>query len=581
MITIFPSSRYTARIVVKKLLIGSLFWVAFCALFAGSARADNPIIPHQGVCDPRIHIFNGKAYLFSTHDDGPGHPAFTMHDWQVFSSPDLVSWKKEFVLRPEDTFMGPISDCWATDGAERHGKYYFYFSEGQSCLGVAVSTNGPGGPYKDALGKPILPQGIAPTPSYDPTVYIDDDPGKTPYIVWGYTCDGHQYHIARLNEDMISLAEKPRPVTLINGWTTDAACITKHKGIYYLNTHGSYYATSDNVYGPYTLRGNFCHDGTVDHGGFFNWHNQSFFAYGNVDGTNIYYRMTKIVYAHYKDNGDIVTDPFIEQSPLGVGQYDARWRKIEAEWFFAASDGVDKRQNATGFEMRNLTDGSWLFFPKVRNLHKNAVLHFTVSSANPAGGRIEVHQDKVNGPLLGSALVPNTGAWTTYQTATCPLTNDAGTKDLYLVFKGSGGELLRLDWFNTDSVPVTANYEAEDGELAGGCSKNTNHGGFSGTGFVDGFGNAGASATITARNVPAGDGDITIRYSAGAGAQPLALSVNGAKIRDVYFPGTTDWETWADLTKTVPLKAGTNTITLRTDRGGPVNIDSIAVPHTP
>jgi hypothetical protein len=164
---------------------------------------------------------------------------------------------------------------------------------------------------------------------------------------------------------------------------------------------------------------------------------------------------------------------------------------------------------------------------------------------------------------------------------TCPLTNDAGTKDLYLVFKGSGGELLRLDWFNTDSVPVTANYEAEDGVLAGGCGKNTNHGGFSGTGFVDGFGNAGASATITARNVPEGEGDITIRYSAGVGDQPLALSVNGTKIRDVYFPGTTDWETWADITETVPLKAGTNSITLRTDRGVPVNIDSIAVPKTP
>jgi arabinoxylan arabinofuranohydrolase len=66
-------------------------------LLTGIARADNPIIPHQGVCDPRIHIFNNRAWLFSTHDDARGHPAFTMYDWQLFSSPDLIHWRKEFV----------------------------------------------------------------------------------------------------------------------------------------------------------------------------------------------------------------------------------------------------------------------------------------------------------------------------------------------------------------------------------------------------------------------------------------------------------------------------------------------------
>lgn len=340
-----------------------------CAPFVGITRADNRIIPSQGVCDPRIHIFNDKAYLFSTHDDAPHHPDYTMYDWQVFSSPDLVNWQKEFVLKPEDTFMGRITKGYATDGAERSGNYYIYFSEDQKCLGVAVSKNGPSGPYKDALGKPLLPEGLAPTASYDPTVFIDNDATHTPYIIWGYTVNRKQYYMARLNEDMISLAEKPRPVTLINGWQNDAPFISKHNGVYYLNSHGANYATSQSVYGPYTFRGIFSHDQTVDHGGFFNWHNQTFFAYGVPDGDR-FYRKTKIVYAHYKDNGNIADDPFIEQSPLGVGQYDAAWTKIEAEWYFAASDGTLKRQNATGFEMRGLTNGSWLAYPKIRNLSK-------------------------------------------------------------------------------------------------------------------------------------------------------------------------------------------------------------------
>jgi len=441
--------------------IATLAWLGVgWALLTSIALADNPIIPQQGVCDPRIHIFHDRAYFFSTHDDAPGHPGFLMHDWQVFSSPDLVQWRKEFVLKPEDTFMGPTTDCWATDGAGRNGKYYFYFSKGQECLGVALSTNGPGGPYWDALGKPLLPKGLTPTAQYDPTVFIDDDAAHTPYLVWGYTVVGQQYHIARLNEDMISLAENPRPVTLINGWQNDAPFIMKHNGIYYLNSHGGVYATATNVYGPYTFRGVFSQDQTVDHAGFFNWHNQTFLTYAVPDG-DTYYRKTKIVYAHFKDNGDIADDPFIEQSSLGVGQYDARWEKIQAEWFFAAADGVEKHENATGFEVRNLTSGSWLAYPNLRNLKENAVLSFCASSANPTGGSIEVHQDSVNGPVLGQCLVPYTGSWTNYQTVKCKLTNRAGTRDLCLVFKGRAGELLRLDWFMAGGFEGTAKYDAQ------------------------------------------------------------------------------------------------------------------------
>jgi len=441
--------------------IAALGWLGVCCvLLTGMARADNPIIPLQGVCDPRIHIFHDRVYLFSTHDDAPGHPGFLMRDWQVFSSPDMVQWRKEFVLKPEDTFMGPTTDCWATDGAGRNGKYYFYFSKGQECLGVAVSTNGPGGPYWDALGKPLLPKGLTPTAQYDPTVFVDDDVAHTPYLVWGYTVVGQQYHIARLNEDMISLAENPWPVTLINGWQNDAPFIMKHNGIYYLNSHGGVYATATNVYGPYTFRGVFSQDQTVDHAGFFNWHNQTFLTYAVPDG-DTYYRKTKIVYAHFKDNSDIVDDPFIEQSLLGVGQYDAHWEKIQAEWYFAAADGVEKRENATGFEVRNLTNGSWLAYPKFRNLKENALLSFYASSGNPAGGSIEVRQDNVNGLVLGQCLVPYTGSWTNYQTIKCKLTNRAGSRDLCLVFKGQAGELLRLDWFKAEGFEGTAKSDAQ------------------------------------------------------------------------------------------------------------------------
>lgn len=432
----------------KRIFKHVIFGIVFLLQY-GNVKADNPIIANQGVCDPHIHIFGEKAYLFSTHDYGRGESIYKMLDWQLFSSTDLVTWKKEFVLKPENTYLGAIHECYATDAATRNGRYYFYFSDQQRSTGVAVSDN-PWGPYKDVLGKPLLPQGLTTTAQYDVCVFIDNDLKKTPYIIWGYTVDNKQYHIARLNDDMISLAESPRPIEIKNGWKNDAPSVMKRNGIYYLNSHGGEYATSDNIYGPYTYRGKFCNDQTVDHGTFFDWHNQTFFAYGVPDGSP-FFRKTKIVYAHFKQNGEIAVDPFISQSQLGVGQYDASWPIIQAEWYFAASCGIKKCENQTGFEIQNITNNSYLYFPRIRNLGTAPVLYFRVSSTSPKAGIIEVRKGGVKGKLIGYCKVPDTGSWTNYTTISCNLNITSNNTDLYLVFKGDGSELFRLDWFKTNS----------------------------------------------------------------------------------------------------------------------------------
>lgn len=408
------------------------------------------IIPNQGVCDPHVHIFNGKAYMFTTHDYGMGQSIFRMDDWQLFSSDDLLNWKKEFVLHPEDTYLKHSSECYATDGAERNGKYYFYFSDQQRSTGVAVSDR-PEGPYKDALGKALLPQGLADTASYDPTVFIDDDEAKTPYIIWGYSCIGKKYHIARMNDDMISLAEEPRPIELINGWETDATWITKHNGLYYLNAHGGLYATSESIYGPYTYRGKFCHDATVDHGTFFTYHNQLYLTYGvphNLGAPKVdpYYRTTKIIYAHYKDNGDIVVDEFIQD--VGVGQYDANWETIKGEWYFAASDGMIKKENADGFEIRGIKNNSYLYFQNVNHMIQNATIIFNVSNGNAEPCRIEIRENSPFGKVLGCCDVANTGGFDVFKDVSCKLENEFGTHDLCFVFKSEAEEALRFDHFH-------------------------------------------------------------------------------------------------------------------------------------
>ena len=92
--------------------------------------AKNPVIPGRGVCDPHIHIFDGKMYLYASHDAIPYTRDFCMHDWQIWSSADCVEWQLESVIRPEDFHMGPSNQCWAVDCQERNGKYYLYFPKG-------------------------------------------------------------------------------------------------------------------------------------------------------------------------------------------------------------------------------------------------------------------------------------------------------------------------------------------------------------------------------------------------------------------------------------------------------------------
>lgn len=166
-----------------------------------------------------------------------------------------------------------------------------------------------------------------------------------------------------------------------------------------------------------------------------------------------------MTYLHYKDNGDMVSDPaFLQATAVakegkyyktGVGNYNASWEKIEAEWFFKREGNLVKRESPKGgFEIRNITNNDYLVFPQVHDLKSNATINFNLSSAAARGARIEVRLDNPHGKLLGTCRIPDTGSWNTYKTISCKLKNDASTANLCFIFKGSAQEMARLDWFN-------------------------------------------------------------------------------------------------------------------------------------
>ena len=119
--------------------------------------------------------------------------------------------------------------------------------------------------------------------------------------------------------------------------------------------------------------------------------------------------------------------------------------------------------------------------------------------------------------------------------------------------------------------------EAEDATLAG-VWKVTDQQGFSGTGFVANFGNAGNSVQFSITGATAGSQDITLRYATAVGGS-IHLYVNGTLIRQVTLASTGSWGGWTDKGDNVTLNAGNNTIKYQKNAGdwGHLNVDYLAL----
>ncbi len=421
-------------------------------------QAQNPIVPMQGVNDPHIHIFEGKAYLYATHDRSKESKSFAMDDWWVWSSPDLVSWKLESVLNPEDTYIGKAFDqCWATDAAFRNGKYYWYFSEGNEQAGVVVGET-PVGPWKDPLGKPLLDSALTHTDEYDMTVFQDDD-GEF-YILFGVW----DYYMARLNDDMISLAEEPRKVHINNpdgpygeGSTDDKPFLHKYRDRYYLSW-GAFYAMSDHLYGPYEYTGTVMDEQSFApgyasptwphgplqgrHGSFFEWKGQWYFAYCDMSQTgNRRFRDTFISYVHYRENGEIAP---VRVDGAGVGQYDVSGREIEAEDYFEAS-GIRKRESgACGFVLTGIDPGDYLVYPNIRGLSGKTKVVFGMDCNHPV--TVEIRRGGPGGELLGKCHSYLSQS-EKYILPECKLDKLGDEESICILFKGKEIELCEFDNF--------------------------------------------------------------------------------------------------------------------------------------
>lgn len=122
-------------------------------------------------------------------------------------------------------------------------------------------------------------------------------------------------------------------------------------------------------------------------------------------------------------------------------------------------------------------------------------------------------------------------------------------------------------------------YQAEAATITQGVVE-SNHTGYTGSGFVNGDNVIGSGVEFTVNAAAAGSTPITVRFANGTTAnRPMSVALNGASpALTQSFPATGAWTTWNTVTFNLPLNAGANRIRLisTTANGGP-NLDRLSV----
>ena len=168
------------------------------------SMGQNPIIRDQFTADPTARVFNGRVYLYPSHDivppEGQRQDWFCMADYHVFSSENLTEWTDHGVIMSQENVPWGKPDgysMWAPDCVEKGGRYYFYFPDAPKsgrgfAIGVATADR-PEGPFT------LEPEPIKGVSGIDPCVLVDDD--GSAYIYWS----GMGIRGARLKDNMKEL----------------------------------------------------------------------------------------------------------------------------------------------------------------------------------------------------------------------------------------------------------------------------------------------------------------------------------------------------------------------------------------
>ena len=434
-----------------------------CALAGTALSAQNPVIRDQYTADPTARVFDGKVWLYASHDIiSPVEPErrwFCMADYHCFSSEDLVHWTDHgVILDQKDVPWGNPEgySMWAPDCVERGGKYYFYFpnapKEGRGfAVGVAVADR-PDGPFTPQE-KSI--QGVF---GIDPCCLLASDGNA--YLYWS----GMGFSGAKLQDDMTELDGAPvrLDTPLPAGGLKEGPFVFEREGKFYLTypwvqdrTESLVYAMADSPLGPFEYKGKIMEKSLsecwTNHHSFVEYQGKWYLFYHHNDYSPDFdkNRSVRIDKVRFNPDGTIeqVTPTY---RGVGVTPASDRIQMDRYSGIYHVAAGIDFLDPAKPFEgwfVRLGRPGTWVRYDEI---------DFGETSPEAVTFRYRAPENaEVSAPLsdeesLGTFLLPASEDWTE---VTLPVTGTAtGLRNLkLLVLRGSAD----IDWvsFGPASAP--------------------------------------------------------------------------------------------------------------------------------
>jgi beta-xylosidase len=432
-------------------LLALSLWGLF---FANNAFATNPLITDQFTADPTARVFEGKMYLYPSHDIpySPGRGRtnwFIMEDYHVFSSENLTDWRDYGVIINQTNVPWLNSyafNMWAPDCVFKNGKYYFYFPTGGR-IGAAVADK-PSGPFKPEE-KPIAGVG-----GIDPCVFIDKD--GSAYLFWA---GGSRISVAKLKDNMLELDSKPQVITnLPPKGLIEGPFAFERNGIYYLtyphaatNTERLEYSISANPMGPFKQTGVILDESASGcwtvHQSIVEFNGQWYLFYHDKDLSPDFdkNRSVRADYLYFNEDGTIQK---VIPTLRGVGIADAK-SKIQIDRYSAISkEGVsvsflNPTNTFEGWKISLNGTNAWVRFDKV-DFGKTKLKSVTVMAVSPAKSVVQIHLDKVDGPVLAKVKIGKTSKWKVVKSKVASV--PTGIHDL--VVSQDGNKNVELDWIS-------------------------------------------------------------------------------------------------------------------------------------
>jgi arabinoxylan arabinofuranohydrolase len=433
------------------------------------------IFSQRYTADPAVIVYNGRVYVYASHDTDD-QPQFLMDGYTCFSSDDLLNWTDhgEVAMAKDIPYINDMNfgpHFWAPEAIERNGKFYLYYCipdrDGKNLdstgTGVLVADS-PIGPFKDARGNLLLTGH-----KVDVGVMIDDDGQAYAYWPNGPT--------KKLKDNMYEF-EDGEWDTGTND-THEAPFVRKINGKYYYMymtfNDKELWACSDHNQPPDGC-GDFFYDGDYYHkyhfldeptgtavepnsphgrtmmwpvvgdntqmgvfefaGNYYSLYHSKTLARSR--GVRGYQRNVGLDRLYFNADGTLVPQTITEEGLKQV-KYLNPYIRQEAETI-GREHSIETEpctDEGGGRKVSHIDHNDWIRMHGV-DFGTGATTIEVRVAAEKAFGKIEIRLDEVDGTLVGTIDVPETGGKTNWQTISTNLNGATGVHDMYFIFKDGG-----------------------------------------------------------------------------------------------------------------------------------------------